>query len=127
MRDQIDPEAQGGAYLLGLRALMVVPHGRFGRRGFERAIVRAAEGARQNLVAHTGEALQAAGALRQAPLAGAEPPAGAEPREPSAGAEPREPSAGAEPREPSAGAEPRELPADTPAPSAPTASLRASQ
>ncbi|MGA7704475.1 MAG: phosphate acyltransferase PlsX, partial [Solirubrobacteraceae bacterium] len=32
-RDQIDPEAQGGAYLLGLRRLAVVPHGRFAARG----------------------------------------------------------------------------------------------
>ena len=40
-RDEIDPEAHGGAYLLGLRALGVVPHGRFGRRGFAQAILRA--------------------------------------------------------------------------------------
>jgi glycerol-3-phosphate acyltransferase PlsX len=59
--------------------LMVVPHGRFGRRGFERAIVRAAEGTRRNVVAHTGEALAAAGALRQAPLAGGVPDASEEP------------------------------------------------
>ena len=36
----IDPEAQGGAYLLGLRRLGVVPHGRFSRRGFANAILR---------------------------------------------------------------------------------------
>ena len=29
LRAEIDPEAQGGAYLLGLRKLGVVPHGRF--------------------------------------------------------------------------------------------------
>ncbi len=32
-RDEIDPEANGGAYLLGLRRLGVVPHGRFTRDG----------------------------------------------------------------------------------------------
>ena len=30
LRDAIDPEAQGGAFLLGLRRLGVVPHGSFG-------------------------------------------------------------------------------------------------
>ncbi len=37
VRDEIDPEAHGGAYLLGLRSLGVVPHGRFTRRGFAQA------------------------------------------------------------------------------------------
>ncbi len=44
-REQIDPEANGGAYLLGLRSLGVVPHGRFTRVGFARAIMRAQRGA----------------------------------------------------------------------------------
>ncbi len=33
VRDELDPEQQGGAYLLGLRSLGVVPHGRFTRQG----------------------------------------------------------------------------------------------
>jgi phosphate acyltransferase len=67
-RDQIDPEAQGGAYLLGLRRLGVVPHGRFSRRGFAQAIVRAERGAREDLVGQTRNALARAGALREAPM-----------------------------------------------------------
>jgi len=66
-REEIDPEGQGGAYLLGLRRLGVVPHGGFARRGFARAIVRAGEGARRDLVGSTLAALADAGALRAAP------------------------------------------------------------
>jgi glycerol-3-phosphate acyltransferase PlsX len=67
-RDQIDPEAQGGAYLLGLRKLGVVPHGRFTRAGFARAIVLAERGAREDVVGQTHRALELAGALRSAPV-----------------------------------------------------------
>jgi glycerol-3-phosphate acyltransferase PlsX len=66
-RDEIDPEAQGGAYLLGLRRLGVVPHGRFTRYGFAQAILRAAHGASEDLVGRTHTALEHAGALRGAP------------------------------------------------------------
>jgi phosphate acyltransferase len=66
-RDQIDPEASGGAYLLGLRRLGVVPHGRFTRAGFAQAILRAERGAREDLVGQTHRALAQAGALRRAP------------------------------------------------------------
>ncbi len=79
LRSQIDPEAQGGAYLLGLRALGVVPHGRFGRRGFAEAILRASRGVEQQLAARTLDSLAAAGALRRfqrpAPPAASEPDA----------------------------------------------------
>jgi len=64
LRGQIDPEEQGGAVLLGLRRLAVVPHGSFGARGFERAIEVAARGVREDVVARTHERLVAAGALR---------------------------------------------------------------
>jgi phosphate acyltransferase len=70
-RDQIDPEGPGGAYLLGLRRLGVVPHGRFSRRGFANAIVLAARGAEADVVGRTHAALEAAGALRRS----SEPPA----------------------------------------------------
>ena len=36
LRDEIDPEGPGGAYMLGLRQLGVVAHGRFSARGFAR-------------------------------------------------------------------------------------------
>jgi glycerol-3-phosphate acyltransferase PlsX len=66
-RDQIDPEGPGGAYLLGLRRLGVVPHGRFTRRGFANAITLAARGHDADVVGRTHAALQAAGALRSSP------------------------------------------------------------
>jgi len=67
-RDEIDPEANGGAYLLGLRRLGVVPHGRFTRTGFAQAILRAEQGAREDIVGQTHRALEHAGALRRSPL-----------------------------------------------------------
>jgi len=67
-REEIDPEANGGAYLLGLRSLGVVPHGRFTRAGFAQAIVRAERGAREDIVGQTQRALAEAGALRSAPV-----------------------------------------------------------
>jgi glycerol-3-phosphate acyltransferase PlsX len=69
-REEIDPEAHGGAYLLGLRRLGVVPHGRFTRTGFAQAILRADRGVREDLIGQTQLALEAAGALRQAPVSG---------------------------------------------------------
>ncbi len=68
LREEIDPEAPGGAYLLGLRRLGVVPHGRFTRRGFAQAILRARLGAQQDIVGQTHAALEAAGALKRAPM-----------------------------------------------------------
>jgi glycerol-3-phosphate acyltransferase PlsX len=65
-RDEIDPEGQGGAYLLGLRCLAVVPHGRFSRHGFAQAIARAELGAREDVVGATHAALSQAGVLRRA-------------------------------------------------------------
>jgi glycerol-3-phosphate acyltransferase PlsX len=67
-RAEIDPEGQGGAYLLGLRHLGVVPHGRFTRAGFAQAIRRAERGAREDIVGQIQLTLQDAGALRTAPL-----------------------------------------------------------
>jgi glycerol-3-phosphate acyltransferase PlsX len=64
LRDEIDPEGPGGAYMLGLRQLGVVAHGRFTRRGFARAIEVAARGVNENVIGRTRQALEAAGALR---------------------------------------------------------------
>jgi glycerol-3-phosphate acyltransferase PlsX len=64
LRDQIDPEAQGGAYMLGLRQIGVVAHGRFTRRGFARAIEVAARGVQEDVIGRTRTALMEAGALR---------------------------------------------------------------
>jgi glycerol-3-phosphate acyltransferase PlsX len=64
LRDEIDPESQGGAYMLGLRQLGVVAHGRFTRRGFAQAIEVAARGVEEDVISATRAALTAAGALR---------------------------------------------------------------
>ncbi len=66
LRSEIDPEEQGGAVLLGLRRLAVVPHGSFTARGFARAIEVAARGVREDVAGRTHERLAAAGALRAA-------------------------------------------------------------
>ncbi len=73
LRREIDPETPGGAYLLGLRRLGVVAHGRFTRRGFARAIEVAARGVREDVIGTTRAALHAAGALRPPPGSAAEP------------------------------------------------------
>ena len=64
LREEIDPETTGGAYMLGLRQLGVVAHGRFTRRGFARAIEVAARGVQEDVIARTRAALEQAGALR---------------------------------------------------------------
>src|SRR5215218_6657757 len=66
LRDAIDPEALGGAFLLGLRRLAVVPHGSFGARGIARAIDLAGRGVRADVAGRTHERLAAAGAVRRA-------------------------------------------------------------
>jgi glycerol-3-phosphate acyltransferase PlsX len=68
-RDEIDPEGPGGAYLLGLRRLGVVPHGRFTRYGISQAILLAARATSGDVVGRTQAALEAAGALRSPPVA----------------------------------------------------------
>jgi phosphate acyltransferase len=64
LRDEIDPEGQGGAYMLGLRQLGVVAHGRFSAHGFARAIEVAARGVQHDVIGRTRTALEQAGALR---------------------------------------------------------------
>jgi glycerol-3-phosphate acyltransferase PlsX len=64
LRDELDPELQGGAVLLGLRKLGVVPHGSFTARGIAAAVEVAARGVRSELVERTHAALESAGALR---------------------------------------------------------------
>src|SRR4051812_32179974 len=73
LRDEIDPEAHGGAVLLGLRRLGVVPHGSFRARGFASAIEVAARGGRDDVLGRTHERPGGAGAARRGPRT---PPAG---------------------------------------------------
>ena len=67
LRDDLDPEAAGGAYVLGLRKVGIVHHGRFTRYGISQAIAVAERAARERVVERTQEALEAAGALRTSP------------------------------------------------------------
>ena len=69
LRTALDPEAAGGAVLLGLRRLVVAPHGSFSARGIAIAVALAARGVRGDLMGRTHAALEAASALRQVPLA----------------------------------------------------------
>jgi glycerol-3-phosphate acyltransferase PlsX len=64
-RDEISPEIAGGAYLLGLRKIGVVGHGRFTSRGFAQAIMLAARGVTGDITGRTHDALEEAGALRK--------------------------------------------------------------
>jgi glycerol-3-phosphate acyltransferase PlsX len=74
LRAEIDPEDQGGAYLLGLRRLGVIAHGRFSARGFARAIEVAARGVQEDVIGRTRQALMDAGAMRPPPGQGDEAP-----------------------------------------------------
>ena len=66
LQETIDPEGPGGAYMLGLRQLGVVAHGRFSARGYARAIEVAARGVQQDVIGRTRATLVQAGALRPA-------------------------------------------------------------
>ena len=63
LRDLLDPELQGGAYLLGLSALGVIAHGRFTQLGFEHAVTRAGRAVEADLLGLTLNSLESAGAL----------------------------------------------------------------
>jgi glycerol-3-phosphate acyltransferase PlsX len=71
LRAQLSPEANGGAYLLGLRKLGVVPHGSFGPGGWAEAVRRAARGVEEDVIGRTYAALDEAGALRRVPASDA--------------------------------------------------------
>jgi glycerol-3-phosphate acyltransferase PlsX len=67
LRDELEPNEYGGAVLLGLRKVGVVPHGSFTARGYQRAIEVAANTVRTDVVGRTHARLEAAGALRERP------------------------------------------------------------
>jgi glycerol-3-phosphate acyltransferase PlsX len=64
LRERLDPEAVGGAILLGLRRPVVVAHGSFGERGIASAVSLARRAVDERMVERTAEALRTAGALR---------------------------------------------------------------
>jgi len=69
LRDRLDPEAVGGAILLGLRKPVVIGHGSFGPDGLASAIRLARRAVDEQTVERTAAALEAGGALRSAAAA----------------------------------------------------------
>ena len=66
LRRGMDPDATGGAILLGIRGVAVVGHGSAGPEGIANAIRLAARTARERTVARTAELLERAGGTRGA-------------------------------------------------------------
>lgn len=61
MRERTDPDTYGGAYLLGLRGVVVIAHGNAGRRGIANAIRIGARGAEAGLVERLAQRLSQGG------------------------------------------------------------------
>ena len=59
LRARLDPDTFGGAYLLGLRGLVVIAHGSSGRVAVANAVRLAARGVEHDVVARLGESLPA--------------------------------------------------------------------
>ena len=57
LRNRLDPDTYGGAYLLGLRGLAVIAHGNSSRRAIANAIRLAARGADNDVVGRLGQRL----------------------------------------------------------------------
>ena len=57
LRSRLDPDTYGGAYLLGLRGLVVIAHGNSGRRAIANAIRLAARGVEHDVVNRLAERL----------------------------------------------------------------------
>jgi len=57
LRDRLDPDTYGGAYLLGLRGLAVIAHGNSTSRAIANAILLAARGVEHRLVERLAERL----------------------------------------------------------------------
>jgi phosphate acyltransferase len=55
LRERLDPDTYGGAYLLGLRGLAVIAHGNSSRRAIENAIRLAARGVEHDVVGRLAE------------------------------------------------------------------------
>jgi phosphate acyltransferase len=58
LRERLDPDTYGGAYLLGLRGLAVIAHGNSGRRAIANAIRLAARGVEHDVVSRLQERLE---------------------------------------------------------------------
>jgi glycerol-3-phosphate acyltransferase PlsX len=69
LRRQIDPNAHGGAILLGVRRPVVIAHGKSTAEGIANAVRLAQRVADEQMVEKTAAALESAGVLRSAPSA----------------------------------------------------------
>ena len=58
LRDRLDPDTYGGAYLLGLRGLAVIAHGNSSRKAIANAIRLAARGVEHDVVGRVQERLE---------------------------------------------------------------------
>jgi glycerol-3-phosphate acyltransferase PlsX len=57
LRERLDPDTYGGAYLLGLRGLAVIAHGNSSRRAIENAVRLAARGVEHDVVGRLAQTL----------------------------------------------------------------------
>jgi glycerol-3-phosphate acyltransferase PlsX len=73
LRDELDPNAVGGAMLLGLRRVVVIAHGSSTPEGVAQAVRLARRAVEERTVERTRAALEAGGALRPTPASVAEP------------------------------------------------------
>ena len=69
LREQIDPNATGGAILLGVRRPVVIAHGKSSARGIANAIRLAQRAVDERMVEKTAARLESAGVLRSVPAA----------------------------------------------------------
>jgi phosphate acyltransferase len=69
LREQIDPNATGGAILLGVRKPVVIAHGKSSAIGIANAVRLAQRAVDEQMVEKTAARLAAAGVLRSAPAA----------------------------------------------------------
>ena len=69
LRGQIDPNATGGAILLGVRRPVVIAHGKSSAEGIANAVRLAQRAVDEQMVEKTATRLEAAGVLRSAATA----------------------------------------------------------
>src|SRR4051794_28272105 len=69
LREQIDPNATGGAILLGVRRPVVIAHGKSTAQGIANAVRLAQRAVDEQMVEKTAARLESAGVLRSAPTA----------------------------------------------------------
>jgi glycerol-3-phosphate acyltransferase PlsX len=69
LREQIDPNATGGAILLGVRKPVVIAHGKSSAEGIANAVRLAQRAVDEQMVEKTAARLESAGVLRSVPAA----------------------------------------------------------